>query len=1127
MWDVGRQIAAILRDSLCRKSNNSSIANNNNHGGHTKRHLWISVSRELIQDARRDLKAVRVHCDVHDGTMLLGNDFSKDKGIMFLTYPLLVSGQRLEQIITWCAGTHLLRASTTTAKKREMERAFSGCIIFDEAHKAKNIANDTKTAQLVLELQRRLPKARVVYCSATGVSDVAHLAYAERLGLWDTASPSSPATSTHNFHNFEAFRNSLTSRGLGSLEMLALELKQQGSFLARTLSWDGAEFENCQVELTNSQRRVYDASVRWWNRCRVCFEVALKMTNQKSGLAWRIFWSTHQRFFKELAICAKVDYIANDALRKVNEGCCVVVGLQSTGESGMQSLIENGNMAMFQEKQFATLLSTCQATLSNFLKNNFPLTPVPPEAPKLPEKAPPPEAGSVQRQQYAWIKAEIARITALPPPDPLPPLVEMRQTLLDENQSLNLPPNPLDDLLDRFGVDNVAEMTGRTVRMVRKEGSFVLMRRVTVTNNGPASQDDSDRLNLVERRSFQEGEKAFAIISDAASTGISLHAARGSKGSHRRRVHYTIELPWSADKAVQQLGRSHRSGQETAPIYKMVVTSLGGERRFAASVARRISSLGALCQGDRRAATGGEMFADFDLDSKYGKRALRQLYSALEKNLYFQSEANAGIASSPSMPSRNSKEIIAEFLRQLTRDRDPFLNELPSNEDLRDSQLLSLAISEMELVGIDAEARKKSDVRVFLNRLAGLAVTRQAFVFSLFMSTMEDVVKSAKITGEYVGSAEDITATTMEVAKEIDLATDPVSGAKTRLTILNLDRGVSFEAVCIAALEDGRKFKSSYKDLSPVIDGEIADTTADVVKLSDQTEDQRPPRKGEGKHGIALPGFYVSRNKIAGRQFILYAKQLVDRSSSDATHEANDLGWMVVTRPNTGLGNEMTSSELKRKYKLLLGCDALVQQMNDTKDADAEIVRQTNPEVAERWRAAYDESDHLTHNKGLAPRRAEVGLITGPCLHIFASLENAVLHRSEKERALKIMRAQVQGRRIVGVRFPADDDALQKLRAELAKNSRNNTNEWFVNEDLSPVCEKSTRWATEERKTIKSFFAVKSTTTTCTTTPRTEGCPTTSQGKRKSGSSESKAKVPSSNKKLKSIVGFFAPAAKN
>ena len=161
-------------------------------------------------------------------------------------------------------------------------------------------------------------------------------------------------------------------------------------------------------------------------------------------------------------------------------------------------------------------------------------------------------------------------------------------------------------------------MTGRSSRLVRK-GSHVVY-----TPRAKADSTDMESLNMKEKDRFNSGAKLVAIISDAASTGISLHAVRGA-GNSRRRVHITIELPWSADKAIQQLGRSHRSNQTSAPLYKLVTTNIGGERRFAAAVARRLQSLGALTRGDRRAASGIDL-SESNLDTAFGRSALRTMY---------------------------------------------------------------------------------------------------------------------------------------------------------------------------------------------------------------------------------------------------------------------------------------------------------------------------------------------------------------------------------------------------------------------------------------------------------------------------------------------------------------------
>ena len=108
-----------------------------------------------------------------------------------------------------------------------------------------------------------------------------------------------------------------------------------------------------------------------------------------------------------------------------------------------------------------------------------------------------------------------------------------------------LPANSLDLLINELGgPDEVAEMTGRKSHVTCDDNDES---DIDSDENYDSSLDsrkrykfkDRDDENIVERQYFMNDIKKIAIISDATSCGISLHACKDSQ-NQRKRMHITL-----------------------------------------------------------------------------------------------------------------------------------------------------------------------------------------------------------------------------------------------------------------------------------------------------------------------------------------------------------------------------------------------------------------------------------------------------------------------------------------------------------------------------------------------------------------------------------------------------------
>jgi predicted RNA methylase len=688
----GRQVAGILLDNWLRGR---------------RRAVWISKSDKLIEDAQRDWSALGMErllvtplSRFRQGTLI-----RLAEGVLFTTYATLRTDERGEklsrvrQIVEWLGSD------------------FDGVIIFDESHAMQNAVGGkgergdqaaSQQGRAGLRLQHALPNARVVYVSATGATTVHNLAYAQRLGLW--------GGEDFPFATRTEFVEAIEDGGVAAMEVLARDLKALGLYAARSLSYEGVEYELVEHQLTPEQTRIYDAYAGAFSIIHNNLDAAMQAANitgetgtlnaQAKSAARSAFESAKQRFFGHLLTSMKTPSLIRSIDRDLEAGHSAVIQIVSTGEALMERRLAEIPTEEWNDVQVDI---TPREYVLDYLAHSFPV--------QLYEPFTDSEGNLSSRPVYRDGQPVESREA-----------VARRDRLIEKLASLPPVPGALDQIIQRFGTDVVAEVTGRSRRVVRKGDRLIVENRA-----GSA--------NLGETSAFMDDVKRILIFSDAGGTGRSYHAELSAR-NRRLRIHYLLEPGWKADAAIQGLGRTNRTNQAQPPLFRPIATDVKAEKRFLSTIARRLDTLGAITRGQRQTGGQGLFRPEDNLESHYGRDALRQLYMLLVRGKV----------------EGCSLQIFEDTTGLKLLDANGMKDELPP-------------------------------ITTFLNRLLALTIDLQNVLFTAFEQLLTARIEGAIASGTYDVGLETLRAESFVVTDRRTIYTHPGTGAETRLlTITQRER---------------------------------------------------------------------------------------------------------------------------------------------------------------------------------------------------------------------------------------------------------------------------------------------------------------------------------------------------
>ncbi|WP_292844007.1 strawberry notch C-terminal domain-containing protein [Nostoc sp. NMS8] len=513
--------------------------------------------------------------------------------------------------------------------------------------------------------------------------------------------------------------------------------KALGLYLARSLSFEGVEYDTLEIDLTLTQERIYDSYAsafqiihnNLYKALEACNISGAKTYNRMAKMsAMSQFESHKQRFFNHLLTGMKCPKLIKAIEQDLAFGHAVVIQIVSTNEELLKRRLNEVSPLEWKD---LNLDLTPREYVMDYLMSAFPI-----------------HLHEIHSSSDGEERSEPA-FDADGSPIISQEAVALRSALVDRLASLDPIPGALEQLLWHFGHKQVAEVTGRSKRVLKDDDG-----RLFVDSRGSGA-------NIAETTAFMQGDKQILIFSDAGGTGRSYHADLNAV-NRKRRSHYLLEAGWRADNAIQGLGRSHRTNQASAPIFRPVTTNVRGERRFISTIARRLDSLGALTRGQRQTGGNGIFSAQDNLESQYAEQALYELFKQIFQGRFYE------------VP-------LGKF-----------------------EQMTGLSLT-------SHEGGMKIDLpplRQFLNRLLALRIGMQNIIFERFELLLSQQIEAVIAAGIFEAGVETLRAERFTVVSTETVYTHPVSASTTNYLkierVQKADIKTDIEAVDLATNYRGR-----------------------------------------------------------------------------------------------------------------------------------------------------------------------------------------------------------------------------------------------------------------------------------------------------------------------------------